>query len=510
MDKNFKETGQRDSFQILRKSEVWLLLSKLNNIFADRGVEAYVVGGWLRDELLGRDTKDIDFAVASDAIEAASRDAEVLGGRYVLLDKENRVGRVVLSDERATSSSSVRELDFTTIKGDIDTDLSQRDFTIDAMAVNLDQFTDSVNEIMIIDPYNGQDDLQRGIIREVSESALSSDALRLLRAVRLTAVLGFNIDNKTESLIRLNSHLVTGVAGERIREELLRLMAVPAAGQYVSYLDDLGLLTALFPELEIARGVQQPKEHYWDVFEHSLRTVKAVDYIFGEGKWEFVNDEVKAAIPWSETLAEHFDREVSNGSTRKVLLKLAALLHDINKPQTRAKDETGRIRFLGHSKEGAATVVNILERLRFSSKEIKLVKTEIEHHTRPGQMSHEGMPSKRAIYRYFRDTEETGLDILFLSLADHLAARGPELELTGWQEHTRLVEYVINQHFEQKNIINPPKLIDGHAIIKSFGMNPGPEVGKLLEAVREAQASGQVTTREEALSFIKELIENNA
>jgi poly(A) polymerase len=119
-------------------------------------------------------------------------------------------------------------------------------------------------------------------------------------------------------------------------------------------------------------------------------------------------------------------------------------------------------------------------------------------------MSQGGLPSHRAIYRYFRDTEDAGIDVLFLGLADHLATRGPRLEMAGWQEHVQLVEYVLAQHFEQEGRVKPPKLVDGHDLINIFGLNPGPKIGKLLEAIREAQASGEITNREEALAYIRE------
>jgi len=203
-------------------------------------------------------------------------------------------------------------------------------------------------------------------------------------------------------------------------------------------------------------------------------------------------------------LAQHFDLEVSSGSTRRLLLKLAALLHDIAKPQTKAIDAQGRLRFLGHGKEGATTAANILERLRFSSKEVRLVEIMVRHHLRPGQMSHDELPSHKAIYRYFRDTGDTGIDILFLSLADHLATRGPQLNIAHWQEHAQMVEYVLTQRFQEERLVIPPKLVDGHDLINIFGMSPGPKIGELLEAVREAQASGELTTKEEALSYIRE------
>jgi poly(A) polymerase len=128
----------------------------------------------------------------------------------------------------------------------------------------------------------------------------------------------------------------------------------------------------------------------------------------------------------------------------------------------------------------------------------------VKYHLRPVQLSNEGLPSNRAIYRYFRDTGEAGVDVLFLSLADHLAARGPYLKKDQWQEHTQLVNYVLTQRFEQENLIIPAKLIDGHDLMNIFGISPGPEIGELLESVREAQAAGEITTKEGALSLIYE------
>ena len=185
-------------------------------------------------------------------------------------------------------------------------------------------------------------------------------------------------------------------------------------------------------------------------------------------------------------------------------MKLAALLHDIAKPQAKAIDEGGRMRFLGHAREGAAIAVNIMERLRFSGKEVRLVEIIVRYHLRPGQMSHDELPSPRAIYRYFRDIGEAGIDVLFFSLADHLATRGPQLILARWQEHAQMVEYVLAQRFQEGGLVVPPKLIDGHDLINVFGMSPGPKVGQLLEAVSEAQAVGELTTRQEALAYIRE------
>ena len=119
-------------------------------------------------------------------------------------------------------------------------------------------------------------------------------------------------------------------------------------------------------------------------------------------------------------------------------------------------------------------------------------------------MSQSGLPSPRAIYRYFRDTEGAGIDILFLWLADHLATRGPHLNLAHWQEHVQIVNYVLTKHFEQESLVTPPKMISGHDLINIFGLSPGPKIGQLLETVREAQASGELNTREETLAYIRQ------
>jgi len=483
--------------RLVIKPDASRLLTSICQFLAEEGIQSYLVGGFVRDMLLERDTADIDIAVNADALDIAARIADALGGRYVPLDEENGVGRVIIPDSK-------REIDFTTLKGSIEQDLAQRDFTIDAMAIEVDK---NINAMLstdrLIDPFNGRDDLRRGIMRAVSDTCFEADAARLIRAVRLAAELGFSIDSHTETIISHNSQLITSVAGERIREELLRILAVPGAGRWLAYLDEVGILTVLIPEMAPARGVDQPKVHVWDVFEHSIQTINAVEFILREAGWDYASEEVLTAVPWSVSIRQHFNREVSSGSTRRSLLKLAALLHDIAKPQTKTIDDDGRARFLGHPQEGADTAAGILERLRFSSREIKLVEHLVKYHMRPTQMSHEELPTRRAIYRYFRDTGDAGIDILYLSLADHLATRGPYLDPAQWQEHAQIVKYVIDKQSEEESISAPPKLLDGHDIINIFGLSPGPGVGQLLEALRETQAAGEVTTREEALEYVK-------
>ncbi len=478
----------------LIETQVQSLLAQISDFLKGQGVHAYLVGGFVRDVLLGRDTADIDIAVDADVLEIAPQIAELLRGKFVLLDEFNRIGRIILKDWSVDVASFI---------GKIEDDLARRDFTIDAMAVDLNQLVADSHDAKLIDPFDGRLDLDRGIIGIVTKTALEDDPVRLLRAVRLASELGFTIDRNAEVEISRSAHLIASVPGERVREELLRLLESSRGGQVLDYMEKLGLLTTLIPELTPLKGVSQPQEHHWDVFEHSINTVGAVDFILRQGVWDYQGEEALSVVPWSASVSQYFDQLVNSGSTRRSLLKLAALLHDIAKPQAKAFDENGRMRFLGHPEEGAIIVEGILERLRFSAKEVKMVSLVVKYHLRPTQMSQDNLPTNRAIYRYFRDVGDVGIDTLYLSLADHLATRGPGLLIPHWQYHTQVVAYVLKEHFQREKIALPAKLVDGNDLINVFGMKPSVRIGELLEEIREAQASGELTTREEALDYIR-------
>jgi poly(A) polymerase len=513
----------------MKSSNLAATLAKISRLLATQKKQGYIVGGFIRDLLLGRETKDVDIAVSGAAITIAREVAGEIGGKFVLLDDVNDVARVVLmEDEQPGRNSQNQEshgaewhFDFSPFTGDIETDLARRDFTINAMALELSHFITAITSTKkssresadppaekqlfskLIDPFSGKEDLRGKIVRGVSEQIFESDAARLLRAVRLAAELDFTIEPDTESLIRRYSQAISEVPGERVREELLRLLTPPRAAYYLRYLDTLGLLLALIPELADSKGVEQPTVHFWDVFDHSLQTVAAVEFLIRESDWEYSNEDMLTTAPWSDMIDRHLSQEVSSGSNHKVLLKLGGLFHDIAKPMTKSVDDTGRARFLGHTKQGAAMTANILERLRFSNREIRLVESLVYHHLRPVQMANEELPTQRAIYRYFRDTGEVGIDILLLALADCLATRGPLVSMEDWGKHCQLINYILAEHDRQQAEILPVKLVSGHDIMDTLGLAPGPLVGKLLAMVNEAHASGELSTREEALALVR-------
>jgi poly(A) polymerase len=493
----------KERLKIYVPEEAASLLEKLGEFLQQRNIDCYVVGGFVRDGLMGRTNSDIDLAVAGDAIAIASEVAESFDARMVPLDEVNQVARVVFPQ-----AGYQWHLDFATIRGSIEEDLRLRDFTVNAIAIRLSEVKGSWTQAEVIDPLNGCRDLSRRIVRAVSDASFRQDPARFLRAVRLAATLDFSIDPATEALIQRDSRLVTTVAGERLRDELCYILETHKAYQSFCYLDRLDLLAPLMPELTGSKGVTQPKEHFWDVFDHSLETVACVERLLRE-KDNNKEDELIALVPWSPDIARHFTQEVSGGRTRRALLKLAALLHDIGKPATKTIEQSGRMRFLGHAKEGSGMAVQIMERLRFSNREIKMVQLMIEHHLRPGYLLTEDVPSRRAIYKYFRDTADVGIDTLFLGLADHLAARGPTLDLDQWRKHAEVTQYILTKLFEEKATVMPPKLIDGHILIEKLGLRPGSRIGQLLEMVREAQAAGEINTAEEALDLVRKHLESN-
>ena len=474
-----------------------------------RSVEAYLVGGCMRDWLLGRSSHDIDFAVAGDAVKLARQVADRMGGAFVLLDEERCTGRVVTRGEDGQRLF----IDFARLQGgDVIIDLSKRDFTVNAIAVAM---ADAESLSHIIDPYDGQRDVQLGLVRAVSETAFQDDPLRTLRAVRIAAEMEASIERGTEELLRRAVRLITNVSAERVRDELAKILALPGAAQNLRYLDELGLLTAIIPELETLKGIEQSEPHYLDVFEHSLEAVRRLEQVIEALEGHDGEEAADSALslvplllsPFSRQLIAHLSQPISDDRSRLTVLKLVALLHDLGKPATKSFDDEGGIHFYGHEGEGAEVVGVILRRLRFGGNEVSLAKTIVANHMRPCLLADQEVVTRRAVYRFFRDTGDAGVDTLLLYLADHLATWGPNLRMARWHKRAEFVASMLADYYERnQKVISPPKLISGHDLMEEFGLEEGPRIGELLEAVREAQAEGEVGTREEALALVEGLL----
>jgi len=472
------------------------LLARIDAVAVERGLRPLAVGGSVRDALRGATMRDLDIAVDGDALAFARSLADALDGHFVELDDVHAIARVALD------SGGVRYIDVAALQGTIDDDLRRRDFTIDAMAAPLAGGD-------IIDPAGGAADLAAGVVRMTSPGVLDEDPLRLLRGVRIASELRFTIEPATLAAIRERAPRVNEAAAERRRDELARILALDDAYGALRLLDDAALLDALLPDVARGRGVAQPEQfHAYDVLEHNLQAVRVADLLLAEAPrgpdawlagaaWEAFGD--RAA--W---LRAYFDEEMSEGRTRGAMLKLAALLHDVAKPQTKARQADGRIRFFGHADEGATVAARVLRGLRCSAREVAFVSLLVREHLRPVQLAAVGQaPTRRALYRFCRDLGDAMPAALVLALVDAAAARGPSMTREGWMRQAGYMNSVLVRSQEEEGIVRAPRLLDGRDIMAALGLAEGPEVGRLLESLREAQATGEVTDRAQALAWVR-------
>ena len=480
------------------------LLPHLSAVAQDQGSTIYLVGGCVRDGLLGRPLVDVDLAIRGDASAYAHVLADRLGGSYAPLGERFGTARVVLHSE----GGEVVQIDCTAFAATIENDLLRRDFTIDAMAVDPEGFDGDWGRARLIDPCGGRSDLEQRVLRLVSPGALDDDPLRLLRAVRLTAEMHLALDAETAFAIKARAQLLERPASERQRDEIGKIFAAEGTAHWLALMDGLGLLDVVIPELAQSKGVEQPKEHHWDVYNHQIEAVAAVEALMERRVSKLLEPrpylhQALTHVSWPPSIEGYFGEDIGGGHSRKAILKLTALLHDIAKPATKTFEPSGRMRFFGHEELGAVMAKRILRRLRFGNHGIDAVTRMVDNHLRPGQWSEGGMPTPRALYRFFRDLGNVAIDTIFLNLADHLAARGPTLDLVRWRQHVDIANAAIAYYFDQQTRTAASRLVTGKDIMSALNLTPGPLVGQLLAEIEEAIAVGAVTTKEEALDLAR-------
>lgn len=493
------------------------VLARIRQLLSEWSCEGYLVGGYVRDQLLGRFTRDLDLVVVGDAVPLAREVADRLGGAFVLLDRERHTARVVLHD-----GNEHFYVDLATMHPDgLLADLERRDFTVNAMAVDV---RDTAPRPKTIDPLGGRSDLDDRQLKAVSEKTFWEDAIRLLRAVRLSTQLGLRVEGRTEKLMARDASLIRRVSAERVRDELGQILSASETEASLRGLDRLGVLSALLPELDPLRGLEQPSPHFENALEHSLSVVGALERVEGalrqvardEGALTLLRSSESCAVkdnfeqamaPYAQRLVARLDEQVVDERGRSALLKLSGLLHDVGKAHTRTVDEDCRVRFLGHAKEGAAIAGAVARRLRFGNREVRLVQTLIRLHMRPLHLAKLRSLSRRAIYRFFRDTQGGGVDVLLLALGDNLALVHANTNLEQWKRMCRTVGLLLAAYYERhEELIEPEPLVTGRDLLERLGMEPGPAVGRILRALREAQATGEVATREQALGLAQSLL----
>jgi tRNA nucleotidyltransferase/poly(A) polymerase len=473
-----------------------------------RPEQVLLVGGCVRDLLLGRQTQDLDLVVPHHAMALAKLVADSFGGAFVPIDVSRDVGRAVLSGRQpvVVDIASWRA-------GSLAEDLALRDVTINALAAELD-----AAQPQLIDVTGGLADLDRRVLAATSPYAFVDDPLRMLRVVRLQAELaswGFRLDAGTAEQARRHASLLTSSSAERVRDELVRILASEYPDQSLRQLVELDLCQVVLPEVDALRGVGQSYPHLWDVFEHTCRVVAHVAWL---QRWLLEADEVADAadealaetlLPYRERLATHlFAGRAMELRSAGHLLRWAALCHDWGKPSTRSvlRDQQGHetlVQFIGHERAGATLTQDGLRRLRFSEDAVRRVSAMVEHHMRPLHLAAGPHPSSaRAVYRYFRELGNVGVDVALLSLSDVKATAAGIAEPENWQRLLQVVARLLGDYFDRPNdAVTPPSLIDGNDLMAGLGLAPGRLVGHLLEAVAEAQAAGEVHSTQEALAL---------
>ena len=472
----------------------------------------YLIGGAVRDALLGKVSHDLDFGLprsetkSVDPMRVARHIANEIGAAYYPLDSERGAARLVLIHDDGARDI----LDFATFRGDsLEDDLRGRDFTLNAIALD-------VRTQQLYDPLGGASDLRAKVLRMCSPTSLSNDPVRILRAIRLAASFGFHIPPETRLAMKTAAPELSSSSVERRRDELFRILDGAQPAIAFRAIEMLGILPEVLPELPALKGVAQPTPHVDDVWSHTLNVLRHLEAILTALSPEY--DESTAAEFYNgllvmrlgryrEKIGTHFSKKLIPDRSLYSLLFFAALYHDVAKPLKSEIGENGRIRFWGHDEEGAQMAVARMRTLHLSNDEIDRVRRVIRHHMRIHSMTNrlfgeQKQPSRRAIYRFFRDAREAGVDLVILSLADLRATYEHTLPEELWKTALDVCRILLENYWERpEEVVKPPSLLDGHEAMDAFALTPSPLVGKLLEAIREAQAMGEISSKDEAFAF---------
>jgi poly(A) polymerase len=442
---------------------------------------AYIIGGSIRDLLLDRIPTDYDIAVTENPEKYAENMAKNISGH---LFKMGKPGQMII---RVVSKDNI--FDIASLNGSfIEEDLKKRDFTINAMAYDL-----SSGEI--IDSLGGLGDLADKKVRMVSSDIFKKDPIRLIRAYRIAACLNFEIEPQTASRISAYAKLIHNSAGERIREEIFKLLGTSKSYHYLSQMADAGLLSAIFPDLDRLKGCLQNSHHLYDVFEHTLKAYHHLETI--------LNHPDKILPDTCIQIRQYLDEE------KTVLLKYAILLHDMGKPWAKTTDTRGKIHFYGHSRKSVDLAQKVNQKLRLSNREKRFVVFIIRNHLNPlflftamqkKTLTHKG------ITRFFKKCGDNTPGLLLHSIADVMAKRDKPNQTH--KAFIRFVKEMIHNYFYSfKPKIKEPPLITGHDLIHEFGLIPSPLFKRILNLVQEEKLTNKIKSRSEALAWVKDYLD---
>ncbi len=496
-------------------------MADLARILAEAVPSAHYVGGIVRGSLMRKDSSDIDLALPpQDVKPAAMALAKKLKAAAFEMDAEFGVWRIVTHKDKV-------QIDLTAYQGkDLKADLLRRDFAFNSLAypvtacpqIQIKKQKDGCAKIrltklkkdLIADLSGGLADVANKVIRMNNARVFQDDPLRMLRAFRSAAELGFKIDEKTLKQIKKDAALIVKPAGERVQEEIIRLFATSKAHENLVLMDKYGLLTALFPELEPQRLCAEVYYGKGGVLKHTLEVFRRMEYL--------LDNLPKAFAKYAKKLAPV--------AANKPLFKMAALLHDVAKPAT-AKVQGDRLRFFYHEEKGAKMAKKILERLHYSRADMRLICAMIGEHLRPSNLASNDVITDRGAFHFFRDLGEAAVPMLLLCWADYasyvtdaqlkrIMPKSADRMLTIAQaqktanigktlRHMQVLNLLFKKFFDQPKKVRPARIITGRDVMDALSLPPSPKIGEILDAVADAQVDGTVKDRESALAFLKTL-----
>jgi poly(A) polymerase len=461
---------------------------------------AWLVGGAIRDRQLGRsppslDPADLDLVVEGDPAEAAQAIARAAPrAAWFALGEEFGAWRVAAHDRSW-------QLDVEPLRGgSLDADLALRDFTVNAIAEPLQGGA-------LIDPLDGLADLAARRLRMGGPEAFARDPLRVLRLVRMAVELDFEPEQQTRISARAQAQQLWHVSGERVFGELRRILAAAQARRGLELMDELGATAVVLPELDALRGVEQNRFHHRDVHGHTMEVLDATISLIAACE-ERSRDPAGVIGEHREELATLLREPLADGLNRGEALRWGALLHDVAKPLVRAiRPEDGRVTFLGHDVRGAAMARAVLARLRASERLRQHVAALVRNHLLLGPLVHEPQPlARRTVFRYLRTSSPVEVDVTLLSVADRLATRGMKAQ-ESIDAHIGVARGLLADALRWRAAGPPAPLLRGDDLIVELTVPKGPQVGWLLRELAEAQYAGELSTREQALAYARQLIE---
>lgn len=440
--------------------------------------EGYLVGGSVRDFLMGKGfSLDRDIAI-KNAENFAQKLAKQFDATFIVLDSENKIYRLVLKDK-------INYLDISELQGgSIEEDLLRRDFTINAIAYDL-------KEEKFVDTTGGIKDIETKTLRHIKDENFSDDPLRVLRAFRFQAVTGFEFSEDLKQAIEKFISLAMNPAKERIMYEIMKLFGGNFASKSLLMMDDYGLLEKIFPNVVEMKKVTPNTHHHLDLFHHVVETVRNIECFYLNG---------------TEEVKEHLDSTDFGGFPRINHLKLAGFLHDLGKFSTWTIEESGRHRFIKHDDVGAKMCQPLLKELKFSKKQIEYISSMIKNHIYPSNVIVAPDLNEKVMMRYLRKMGADVIDNIILAKADRLSARGPAITDEMIKENLDGLEKLLNFYFEKKETLKPlPKLLDGFEVMQIKNIKQSPLLGRILNELKEAQINGDLVTKEDAIEFVKNI-----